>query len=69
MNTEEIRAKANSELEQDLRTAQEELFRLRFQLATGRLTNTARMRQVRRDVARIKTIMRERQLAQQEAAR
>ena len=69
MNTEEIRAKANSELEQDLRTAQEELFRLRFQLATGRLTNTARMRQVRRDVARIKTIMRERQLAQQEAVR
>jgi large subunit ribosomal protein L29 len=69
MNAEEIRAKANSELEQDLRTAQEELFRLRFQLATGRLTNTARMRQVRRDVARIKTIMRERELAQQEAAR
>jgi large subunit ribosomal protein L29 len=40
----------------------EELFRLRFQFATRQLTNTARIRTVRRDIARLKTLLREREL-------
>jgi large subunit ribosomal protein L29 len=42
---------------------QEEMFRLRFQFATRQLTNTARIRTVRRDIARVKTIQRQQQLA------
>ena len=42
---------------------QEELFRLRFQFATRQLTNTSRIRQVRREVARAKTLQRQQQLA------
>lgn len=68
MKPAEIRAMSNAELYQELRNFQEELFRLRFQQATGKLTNTARMRQVKKDIARIKTILRERELAQAEAA-
>lgn len=64
MKAKEIREKTNAELEQELLGFKEELFRLRFQQATGKLTNTSRQREIRRDVARIKTIMRERQLAQ-----
>jgi large subunit ribosomal protein L29 len=41
----------------------EELFRLRFQFATRQLTNTSRIRQVRRDIARAKTLQRQQQLA------
>ena len=41
-----------------------ELFNLRFQLATGQLENTARIRQVRKTIARIKTVIRERELNQ-----
>ena len=42
---------------------QEELFKLRFQFATRQLTNTARIRTVRRDIARVKTLQRQRELA------
>jgi large subunit ribosomal protein L29 len=41
---------------------QEEMFRLRFQFATRQLTNTARIRTIRRDIARVKTIQRQQQL-------
>jgi large subunit ribosomal protein L29 len=47
---------------------QEELFRLRFQFATRQLTNTARIRQVRRDIARVKTLQRQQELATEYAA-
>jgi large subunit ribosomal protein L29 len=49
----------------EVRIAQlnEELFRLRFQFATRQLTNTSRIRQVRRDIARAKTLQRQQQLA------
>lgn len=46
-----------------LRELQEEMFRLRFQFATRQLTNTARVRQVRRDIARMKTLQRQQELA------
>jgi len=50
------------DLEAKLREAKEELFNLRFQAATGQLDNNRRLQTVRRDIARIYTIMREREL-------
>ena len=50
------------DLEARLREAKEELFNLRFQAATGQLDNNRRLQTVRRDIARIYTIMREREL-------
>ncbi|NLG67082.1 MAG: 50S ribosomal protein L29 [Actinobacteria bacterium] len=47
---------ADHELEQKLKQSREELFNLRFQHATGQLDNTARLNQVRRDIARILTV-------------
>jgi len=52
----------NVDLETKLREAKEELFNLRFQLATGQLTNNRRLRTVKRDIARIYTVIREREL-------
>jgi large subunit ribosomal protein L29 len=46
-----------------LRELSEEMFKLRFQFATRQLTNTARIRVVRRDMARVRTLMRQRELA------
>jgi large subunit ribosomal protein L29 len=46
-----------------LKELSEELFKLRFQFATRQLTNTARIRTVRRDIARVKTLQRQRELA------
>ena len=51
-----------SRLNEELRRAKEELFNLRFQSATGQLESHGRLRAVRRDIARIYTIMREREL-------
>jgi large subunit ribosomal protein L29 len=50
------------ELAERLGNAKEELFNLRFQLATNQLDNTARMREMRREVARISTVMREQEI-------
>ena len=52
----------STDLETRLREAKEELFNLRFQAATGQLDNNGRVRVVRKDIARIYTIMREREL-------
>ena len=49
--------------EQRLRELQEEMFKLRFQFATRQLTNTARIRTVRRDIARVMTLQRQQELA------
>jgi large subunit ribosomal protein L29 len=65
----EIRELSPDELQQRLVETREELFNLRFQNATGQLDNYRRLRQLRRDVARIKSIMREHELAQFEARR
>ena len=59
----EYRELADDELVSRLREAKEELFNLRFQVATGQLDNNRRLQTVRRDIARIYTIMRERELA------
>jgi len=54
---EDLRSKSASELHADLVAAKKELFNLRFQNATSQLDNTARIREVRRNIARIETIM------------
>jgi len=60
---EDLRGLTDDELVGKLREAKEELFNLRFQNATGQLDNNRRLQLVRRDIARIYTIMRERELA------
>lgn len=62
MKASELKGMANAELATKLDEAYQELFNLRFQKATGKLTNTARRGYVRKDIARIKTILREREL-------
>jgi len=61
-NTAELRELHDDELETRLREAKEELFNLRFQMATGQLDNNRRLRAVRHDIARIYTILHEREL-------
>jgi large subunit ribosomal protein L29 len=61
-NTDELRELHDDELETRLREAKEELFNLRFQMATGQLDNNRRLRTVRHDIGRIYTILREREL-------
>ncbi len=58
----ELRELGDDELVQRLREAKEELFNLRFQMATGQMDNNRRLRMVRHDIARIYTVMREREL-------
>jgi large subunit ribosomal protein L29 len=58
----ELRELNDTELEHRLGEAKEELFNLRFQNATGQLDNIARIPQVKRDVARIETLLREREI-------
>ena len=57
----EIRDLSDQELKDRLDDLKEELFNLRFQLATGQLENLMRIRDVRRGIARVKTVLRERQ--------
>ncbi len=57
MKASEIRSKSSDELKDELLKLRKEAFNLRFQQASGQLENTARVRQVRRDIARIKTII------------
>ena len=64
MKVEDVRAKSDDELKEQLLDLRKEAFNLRFQTASGQLENTARVRQVRRDLGRIKTILNERRRAQ-----
>ena len=59
----ELRELNDTELEHRLDETKEELFNLRFQIATGQLDNVARIPQVRREIARIETLLREREIA------
>ena len=60
MKTGDVRAKTDDELTEQLDTLGREIFNLRFQRANGQPENTSRVRQVRRDIARIKTVLGER---------
>jgi large subunit ribosomal protein L29 len=62
MKARELRELSDEELRQKGQELVEELFNLRFQLATGQIENVGRITAVRRDIARVKTIQRERQL-------
>ncbi len=66
MKAHELRPLTESELYTRLDEGYQELFNLRFQNATGQMTNTARKGQVRREIARVKTILRERELMAEE---
>ena len=62
MKASELRSLSELELNNRLNESHQELFNLRFQRASGQLTNTARVREVRRQIARIKTLLRQREL-------
>lgn len=68
MKTSEIRELTSEELEQKLKDLKSEFFNLRFQLATGQLNNPAGIKNVKRDIARVKTVIRENELKQAKAA-
>lgn len=62
MKVREIRDLSSDELNHRLDSLKEELFNLRFQVATGQLDNPMRVREVRKDIARVKTVLRQREL-------
>lgn len=62
MKAEEIRALSDGELRKQLEAAHRELFDLRFRLSTKQLVNHRELPRVKRDIARLKTIMRQREL-------
>jgi large subunit ribosomal protein L29 len=63
----DLRTRSQDELSDQVDTLGKEIFNLRFQRASGQLENTARVRQVRREIARIKTILGERHRAEAKA--
>lgn len=63
MNAAEIRELSVEQIEAKLHDAKEELMKLRFQQATGELTDTSRLRQMRRDIARLSSVLNELQAA------
>ena len=62
LKVKDIRSKTSGELLQEIGSLKDELFNLRFQLATGQCENPMRVREVRKQIARAKTIIREREL-------
>ena len=62
MKASEIRELTKDELDNELRQLKSELFKLRFQLATNELDNPMELKDVKRSIARVKTVMREREL-------
>ena len=63
-NLNALQQKTIAELDTDLKAKKSELFNLRFQLATGQLQNTAAIRECKKEIAQVKTIIRQRELAQ-----
>ena len=62
MNTEELRPLTSEQLLNELEDLKEAMFNLRFQMATGQLNNNRRLRTVRQEIARVYTVLREREL-------
>ena len=67
MKVKEIREKSSSDLEKELVELKSELFKLRFQLATNGLDNPMKIKNTKKDIAKIKTILREREIAEASA--
>ena len=68
MNSREVRSKEDKELRYDLKNLTKELFDLRFQSASENLSNSARINQIKKDIARIHTILNERRMGIRGAA-
>jgi large subunit ribosomal protein L29 len=66
MKASELRELSNSDLDKLINDTKQELFNLRFQKSVGKLTNTARVRTLKKDIARAKTLIHERTLAAEE---
>ena len=64
MKAKELRGKNQTELENELQELKKELFNLRFQHATNQLANPLELKWVKRDIARVKTVMRQQELGQ-----
>ena len=64
LKTEDLRTMTPDQLDDELLKLKKERFNLRFQRATGQLENTSRVREVRRDIARIRTVARQKRAAQ-----
>ena len=62
MKANELREKTQQELNQEFQELKSELFKLRFQHATNQLDNTMRLKEVKRSIARVKTVIREREI-------
>ena len=62
MKASELRERTQAELEQEMLELKSELFKLRFQLATNQLDNPMRLKEVKKSIARVKTVIREREL-------
>ena len=69
MRAPEIRSMTDGEIEQAIENARQEIFNLRFQMATGQLSDTSRLAIVRRDIARLFTVRRERALESVDAGK
>ena len=67
MNLEKIREMTDAELDAELKKMKNELFNLRFQHVTGQLENPIKLRNVKRDIARVKTIIREKELVNEQS--
>jgi len=67
MKADELREKTLDELGDQRLKLKQELFNIRFQLVSGEFTNTARIRDVRRDVARVETVLREKRASEETA--
>ncbi|MDD7401650.1 MAG: 50S ribosomal protein L29 [Eubacteriales bacterium] len=63
MKAKDLRNKSVAELDQELLDLKEELFKLRFQHATNQLDNPLQLKSVKRDIARVKTVIKEREIA------
>ena len=68
MNLDKIREMTEAELNLELNKMKNELFNLRFQHVTGQLENPIKMRDVKRNIARVKTVIREKEMARESAA-
>ena len=64
LKVEDVRRMSDDEMDAEVLKLKKERFNLRFQRATGQLENTARIREARRDIARVKTIARQKRAAQ-----
>ena len=64
MKIDEVRKMSNDEMLKEIDSLKQELFQLRFQQATGQLTNSARMKDIKKTIARMKTVMTERELSE-----